>query len=216
VTHLHTLLLQFGPWAVFVLVALESAGIPLPGETILITAAIIAGRTHEGSIATIIACAAAGAILGDNIGFWVGREFGLRLLIKHGARIGLDEDKLKLGQYLFQRFGGAIVFFGRFVAVLRAFAAVLAGANNLSPLRFFLFNAAGGAVWATTFGLGGYILGKDFHKIAGPAGMAGLVVALGLIFASWLYYRKHEAQLIEQAKAALPGPLVLPGRQSAA
>ena len=211
-THLHSLLVQFGPWAVFALVALESAGIPLPGETILITAAVLAGRTHEGSIVEIIACAAAGAIVGDNIGFWVGREFGLGLLIRHGESIGLDEDKLKLGQYLFQRFGGPIVFFGRFVAVLRAFAAVLAGANNLAPWRFFLFNAAGGIVWATIFGLGGYFLGSDFHKIAGPLGMSALAVALGLIFAFSFYYRKHEAKMIETAKAALPGPLMPPRR----
>jgi membrane protein DedA with SNARE-associated domain len=206
------LLVQFGPWAVFTLVALESAGIPLPGETILVTAAVLAGRTHEGSIVEIIACAAAGAIIGDNIGFWVGREFGLGLLIRHGGRIGLDEDKLKLGQYLFLRFGGAIVFFGRFVAVLRAFAAVLAGVNNLAPWRFFLYNAAGGIVWATIFGLGGYVLGAEFHKIAGPVAMAGLAVALGLIFAFSFYYRKNEAKMIEAAKAALPGPLEPPRR----
>jgi len=194
------------------LVAVESAGIPLPGETILVTAAVLAGHSHEGSIVEIIACAAAGAIVGDNIGFWVGREFGLGLLIRHGDRIGLNEDKLKLGQYLFLRFGGPIVFFGRFVAVLRAFAAVLAGANNFAPWRFFLFNAAGGIVWATVFGLGGYFLGADFHKIAGPLGMALVVVALGLIFAFSVYYRNNEAKLIETAKAALPGPLVLPRR----
>jgi len=194
------------------LVAVESAGIPLPGETILVTAAVLAGHSHEGSIVEIIACAAAGAVVGDNIGFWVGREFGLGLLIRHGDRIGLNEDKLKLGQYLFLRFGGPIVFFGRFVAVLRAFAAVLAGANNFAPWRFFLFNAAGGIVWATVFGLGGYFLGADFHKIAGPLGMALVVVALGLIFAFSVYYRNNEAKLIETAKAALPGPLVLPRR----
>ena len=194
------------------LVAVESAGIPLPGETILVTAAVLAGHSHEGSIVEIIACAAAGAVVGDNIGFWVGREFGLGLLIRHGDRIGLNEDKLKLGQYLFLRFGGPIVFFGRFVAVLRAFAAVLAGANNFAPWRFFLFNAAGGIVWATVFGLGGYFLGADFHKIAGPLGMALVVVALGLIFAFSFYYRNNEAKLIETAKAALPGPLVLPRR----
>jgi membrane protein DedA with SNARE-associated domain len=211
VPHLHSLLVQFGPWAVFVLVALESAGIPLPGETILVTAAIIAGRSHEGSIAEIIALAAAGAIFGDNIGFWVGREFGLGLLIRHGGRIGLDEDKLKLGQYLFLRYGGLIVFFGRFVAVLRAFAAVLAGANKLAPWCFFLFNAAGGVVWASCFGLGGYFLGAEFHKIAGPLGIAGLIIALGLIFAFSLYYRRNEARMIEAAKAALPGPPGLPG-----
>ncbi len=207
--HLHSLIVQYGPWAVFALVALESTGIPLPGETILITAAILAGRTHEGSIVEIIALAAAGAIVGDNIGFWLGREFGLRLLVKHGGRIGLTEDKLKLGQYMFMRFGGAIVFFGRFIAVLRAFAAVLAGANKLAPGRFFMFNAAGGIVWASLFGLGGYFLGQDFHKIAGPLGMTGLVAALGLMVFFWFYYRKHEAQLSEMAKAALPGPVGL-------
>jgi membrane protein DedA with SNARE-associated domain len=215
VLHLHSLLVQYGPWAVFALVALESAGIPLPGETILITAAILAGRTHEGSIFEIIALAAAGAIFGDNIGFWVGREFGLKLLVRHGGRIGLDEGKLKLGQYMFMRFGGGIVFFGRFVAVLRAFAAVLAGANKLAPWRFFLFNAAGGIVWASIFGLGGYFLGHDFHKIAGPIGMIGLAAALGLIVAFWFYYRKHEAQMIETAKAALPGPVGFEGRSGA-
>lgn len=198
------------------LVALESSGIPLPGETILVTAAILAGRTHEGSIVEIIALAAAGAIFGDNIGFWVGREFGLKLLVRHGDKIGLDEGKLKLGQYMFMRFGGGIVFFGRFVAVLRAFAAVLAGANKLAPWRFFLFNAAGGVVWASVFGLGGYFLGKDFHKIAGPVGMAGLALAVGLILYSWFYYRRHEARLIEEAKAALPGPVGLDATAGAA
>lgn len=210
--HIHALLTEFGPWAVFLLVALESSGIPLPGETILVTAAVLAGRSHEGSIFEIIALAAAGAIVGDNIGFWVGREFGLNLLIKHGDRIHLDQSKLKLGQYLFQRYGGLIVFFGRFVAVLRAFAALLAGANNLAPWRFFLFNAAGGVTWATIFGLGGYFLGTEFHKIAGPVGIAGLVLALALLIAFWLYYRKHEARMIEVAEAALPGPLRMSGR----
>jgi membrane protein DedA with SNARE-associated domain len=210
--HLHFLLVHYGPWAIFCLVALESAGIPMPGETILVAAAVLAGHTREGSIATIIAFAAAGAILGDNIGFWVGREFGLRLLIRHGARIGLNEDKLRLGQYLFLRFGGAIVFFGRFVAVLRAFAAVLAGANKVAPWRFFVYNAAGGIAWAALFGMGGFYFGKEFHKIAGPFAIVGFVVAAGLIFAVWRHYRKNERRMIEMAKAALPGPLELPGR----
>jgi len=207
--HVHELLTQYGPWAVFMLVALESSGVPLPGETILVAAAILAGRSHEGSIAEIIALAAAGAIFGDNIGFWVGREFGLRLLVAHGGKIGLDEDRLRLGQYLFKRYGGAIVFFGRFVAVLRAFAAVLAGANKLSPPRFFLFNAAGGILWACIFGLGGYFLGAEFHRIAGPAGFAALAVAVAAVVAFTLYLRRHEAQLIDEARTAMPGPIGL-------
>jgi membrane protein DedA with SNARE-associated domain len=113
---------------------------------------------------------------------------------------------------LFLRYGGAIVFFGRFVAVLRAFAAVLAGANKVAPWRFFIYNAAGGVVWATIFGLGGYFLGAEFHKIAGPFGIAGFVFAIGLIFAAWRHYRKNERRMIELAKAALPGPIGLDGR----
>jgi membrane protein DedA with SNARE-associated domain len=214
--HIHWLLVHYGPWAIFFIVAMESAGIPLPGETVLVTAAIVAGRTQQGSIGIIIAAAAAGAICGDNAGFWVGRRFGLGVLIRHGSRIGLDEDRLRLGQYLFLRYGGAIVFFGRFVAVLRAFAAVLAGANKVAPWRFFIYNAAGGVVWATIFGLGGYFLGAEFHKIAGPFGIAGLVLAIGLIFAAWRHYRKNERRMIELAKAALPGPIGLDGRKEAA
>jgi membrane protein DedA with SNARE-associated domain len=207
--HVQELLTRYGPWAVFMLVALESAGIPLPGETILVAAAVFAGRSHEGSIVEIIVFAAAGAIVGDNIGFWVGRKFGLRLLIAHGGKIGLDEDRLRLGQYLFNRYGGAIVFFGRFVAVLRAFAAVLAGANKFSPPRFFLFNAAGGILWACIFGLGGYLLGAEFHRIAGPAGFAALAVAVAAVIAFALYMRKNEALLIDRAREAMPGPIGL-------
>ncbi len=207
--HLHSLLTQFGPFAVFFMVALESAGAPLPGETILIAAAVLAGRSQEGSIAEIIALAAAGAIFGDNIGFWLGRSLGLRLLVAHGEKIGLDEDRLRLGQYMFRRYGGAIVFFGRFIAFLRAFAAVLAGANKLPPGEFFLFNAAGGVVWASIFGLGGYYLGADFHRVAGPLGAALFVLAGACLLAFILFLRKHEARLIAQAKVALPGPLGL-------
>src|SRR5260370_40812023 len=134
---------------------LESAGVPLPGETILVSAAAFAGNKHSWDIWSVIAAAAGGAIFGDNIGFWVGREFGTSLLSRWGYLIGLDERKRKLGQYLFARHGGKIVFFGRFVAFLRAFAALLAGAHGLSPLRFLIFNAAGGVVLGARVGCWG-------------------------------------------------------------
>jgi membrane protein DedA with SNARE-associated domain len=121
---------------------LESAGVPLPGETILVSASIYASTLRGLDIRFVIAAAAAGAIVGDNIGFWVGRTFGQRLLTRRGYLIGLDERKLKLGQYLFMRHGGKIVFFGRFVALLRTLAAILAGVNRFSPLRFFVLNWA--------------------------------------------------------------------------
>ena len=121
---------------------MESAGIPMPGETVLVTAAILAG---EGTlhIYGVIGAAAAGAIVGDNCGYWVGREFGFPLVYRYGRYVRLDERRLKLGQYLFLKHGGKIVFFGRFVAVLRAFAAFLAGVNRFNWEEFFLYQRRG-------------------------------------------------------------------------
>jgi membrane protein DedA with SNARE-associated domain len=140
----------------------------------------------------VIAAAAGGAILGDNIGFWVGREFGEPLLEKWGHQM--------LGRYLFARYGGLIVFFGRFVALLRAFAALLAGANGLAPWRFFAFNAARGIVWATMFGLGGYLLGAGIHRIAGPVGWTLLTTGLVAGVVLWRYYKRHEENLLARAE----------------
>ena len=199
---IHHIIVSYGYAAVFIIVMLESAGIPLPGETILVSAAAYAGSRHALHPGYIIAAAAAGAIIGDNIGFWVGREYGTTLLAKWGHLIGLDERKRKLGQFLFARHGGKIVFFGRFVAVLRAFAAVLAGANRLAPVRFFIFNALGGVVWATIFGTGGYVLGESIRRIAGPFGWAALIGAGICAVVLWRYYKKHEQQFLAEAEAA--------------
>jgi membrane protein DedA with SNARE-associated domain len=198
----HDIVVTYGYAAVFLIVMLESTGIPLPGETILVSAAAFAGSRHSLHLEYIIAAAAGGAIIGDNIGFWVGREFGTPLLSNWGYLIGLDERKRKLGQYLFASHGGKIVFFGRFVALLRAFAALLAGANQLPPLRFLFFNAAGGIVWAAIFGTGGYILGEGIRRIAGPFGWMALAVAAVCAVALWRYYKKNEARLLAEAEAA--------------
>jgi membrane protein DedA with SNARE-associated domain len=194
------LIAHYGYAAIFLVVMMESTGIPMPGETILISAAALAGTKHALDIRGVIAAAAGGAIIGDNVGFWVGREFGETLLEKWGYLVGLDARKRLLGRYLFARYGGSIVFFGRFVALLRAFAAVLAGANNLAPWRFFVFNALGGIVWATVFGLGGYLLGAGIHRIAGPVGWGMLIVALAAMLVLWRYFKHHEEALLLEAE----------------
>jgi membrane protein DedA with SNARE-associated domain len=194
------LIAHYGYAAIFLVVMLESAGIPMPGETILISAAALAGTKHALEIQWVIAAAAGGAIVGDNIGFWVGREFGEPLLEKWGDLVGLDARKRMLGRYLFARYGGSIVFFGRFVALLRAFAALLAGANNLAPWRFFVFNALGGIVWATIFGSGGYLLGASIHRVAGPVGWAMLILALVALLVLWRYFKHHEERLLAAAE----------------
>jgi membrane protein DedA with SNARE-associated domain len=194
------LIAHYGYAAICVVVMLESAGIPMPGETILVSAAAVAGTEHALDIRGVIAAAAGGAIIGDNTGFWVGRRFGEPLLEKWGDLVGIDARKRMLGRYLFARYGAPIVFFGRFIALLRAYAAILAGINELPFGRFFLFNAAGGIVWATVFGLGGYLLGTAMHRIAGPIGWAMLLLALALGFVLWRYFKSHEDDLLSKAE----------------
>ncbi len=209
VEHLQPLIHHYGYLAIFLFVTLESAGVPMPGETALISAAIFAGQGTL-DINAVIAVAAAAAIVGDNAGYWVGREFGFPLIYRYGPALRLDEGRLKVAQYLFMRYGGRIVFFGRFVAILRAFAAFLAGVNHLPWPRFLVFNAAGGVVWATVFGVGGYLLGFAFEHYARPVGIAALVCAvIGIVGAS-RFIAHHEQALREEAEKALPGPLVAP------
>jgi len=125
--NLQYLISTYGYWAVGGIVGLESLGLPLPGETALVVAALYAGSHHDLNIGGIIAAAVTGAVLGDNVGYWLGREFGYRFLRRYGRYIGLSDARIKLGQYLFFRHGGKVVFFGRFVAILRILAAFLAG-----------------------------------------------------------------------------------------
>ena len=183
------LLATYGYLAVLLVVAIESTGIPFPGETMLLVAA------------------ASGAILGDNLGFWVGHERGYRLLRRYGRSIHVEEQRLKLGQYLFLKHGGKVVFFGRFVAVLRAWAAFLAGTNRMRWPRFLLFNAAGAIVWATLYGLGGYFLRDNIHRLVGPVGVVFLVLVVLLIMAGIVIVRRNEERLEDEAERALPGPL---------
>lgn len=204
---LHGLLHDYGYLAVFTIIGLESMGLPLPGEATLISAAIFAATTHALALPLILVAGAAGAIVGDNIGFWIGHRFGMALLLRYGPRIGLDEPRLKLGQYLFARHGGKIVFFGRFVAVLRALAAVLAGANRYPWKRFLLFNAAGGIVWVTLYGCAAYLFGRSIHRFEGPIGLVvlGAAVVAGLF--AWRSLKRQESRLQAEAERAIPGPL---------
>ncbi len=204
---LKPLIAQHAYAAVFCIVALESAGIPLPGETALVLAAVFAGATDLIDIRIVILLAAAGAILGDNLGFMAGRRYGLPLLLNYGHKIGLHDDRIKLGQYLFAHHGAKIVFFGRFIALLRIFAAFLAGVNRYGWGQFLFYNASGGIVWALVFGLGGYAFGEVFEHFAGPIGRIALglaVVGLGVL---WWVIHTQEKKLIARAVEAYPGPL---------
>ncbi len=201
------LIMQHGYLAVFCIVMLESSGVPLPGETALVVAAIFAGATGLIDIKIVVLCAAAGAIIGDNFGFLAGRRFGMPLLLRYGAAMRITEDRIKLGQYLFDRHGAKIVFFGRFVAVLRIFAAFLAGVNAYGWRQFLFYNASGGVVWAAVFGFGGYIFGDAFARVAGPLGLLGLCLGVtGVIGGGWILHRQ-EKRLTALALKAYPDSL---------
>ncbi len=192
------LLAIYGYWVVLFAVAVESMGFPVPGETMLLTAAVYAGVSGHLSIALVIAGAAAGAILGDNGGYLIGRTVGERVLGRFSRPTGRSGRALIVGRYLFHRHGGKAVFFGRFVAVLRIFAAVLAGASRMPWSRFALYNATGGVLWATVMGLLGYGLGAS---ATGPLGIAGLVgaalVALVVTLALWRNARRWEREALQ-------------------
>jgi len=193
--------------AVALFVGLESVGVPLPGETMLISAAVFAGATHQLSIAGIVIAAIGGAIIGDNLGFGIGWFGGYPLLRRYGRYVRLDEPKLKVGRYIFMRHGGKVVFFGRFVSILRTYAAFLAGVNRMHWARFLVANAAGGVLWATFWGVAAYSLGSTIMRVSGPLTIAfGIAGGIALV-ASLLFIRMHMRRLEAVAQRAHPGPL---------
>jgi membrane protein DedA with SNARE-associated domain len=194
---------DYGLLVLFVFVAAESAGIPLPGETAVIAAAIYAGTTRRFDLIEIVSVAAAAAIIGDNFGYLFGRTLGYRLLQRYGTKIGLDQDRLMVAQYLFLRYGGRVVFFGRFVALLRAFTAMLAGANKMPWPRFLVANALGGIVWATIFGCGAYFFGERIRRTTGTIDMVFLFLALITIVVGWRLLRRYSHELERSAREAL-------------
>jgi membrane protein DedA with SNARE-associated domain len=169
----------------------ESAGIPLPGETALITGAILASQ-DKLSLPVVITVAALAAIIGDNIGFYLGRHGARRLLARPGRFEERRQAFLERGEAFFQRHGGKTVFLGRWLPFLRITAAWLAGAHHMSWPRFLVWNAAGGIAWAISVGVFAYIAGNLAIRVLHDAGYVVLaLVALGLVsLALWYVFRR--------------------------
>ena len=201
----------YGAWIVGGAVAIESMGIPVPGETLLISAAVYAGTSGELNVAHVVVAAIVGAIAGDNAGFWIGRTVGFRWVVRHRSRLRLTIRRLKLGQYLFQRHGGKVVLFGRFVAILRVLAALLAGVNCMTWGRFLLFNALGAIVWAGAYGVGAYVFGQTLATALSSIGVVLGIVAAAAVVVLLVTARRFEQRLEDAAERALPGPLQGPG-----
>jgi membrane protein DedA with SNARE-associated domain len=196
---------SYGYLVVFLLVMLESIGLPVPGETALIAAALYAGTTHKLEIWAIVAVAAAAAIIGDNIGYSIGRYGGAKLLLRYGHKIHLHEGRLKIGIWLFRRHGGKVVFWGRFVSILRTWAAFLAGANHMEWRRFLFFNAAGGIVWATLYGVVYYVFGATLSKLSTAIDVTIGIGSAALLIAFVVWTRRKEGELQKRAEREIAG-----------
>lgn len=202
---------QYGYAAIFVCVMLESIGLPLPGESLMIAAALYAASTHHLDILVVVPVAAAGAIIGDQIGYFIGRWVGARILAQWGRKIGLTDERLELGRFLFRRYGGGVVFLGRFVAFLRTFAALLAGTNQMQWHRFLLWNALGGIGWTALYGFGAYALGDAAKRIRGPVGIGMAVVGGMVLVAVIIFIHRNENRLIEEARREMTQTDQAPG-----
>jgi membrane protein DedA with SNARE-associated domain len=197
---MQALVQDYGLVLLFLLIAIESAGIPLPGETALVTAGVLAAR-GDFSIVAVIAVAASAAIVGDNIGYWAGRLGGRKLLQRWGWLERHASRVLPWSERFFKRHGAKTIFVGRFFAVLRVTAAWLAGVSKMHWWRFFFWNAAGGTCWAVLVGLVAYYLGHAAAVAIGRYGLIGGGVIVVLLVVGALAFRFVRRMLEAESKA---------------
>ena len=186
-------------------VGIEALGIPLPGETAVIFAGLAAAN-HRLSIVLVIVVAATGAIIGDNIGFVIGRRGGRALLERPGRFYAERRRVVEIGDPFFERHGAKAVFLGRWIAGLRVWASWLAGASSMHWRTFVLWNALGGIAWATSVALAAYYGGKTVESVFSKVGLyaviavgAAVVVAAGLL---WWRHRRRRRDGVDGAPPA--------------
>jgi membrane protein DedA with SNARE-associated domain len=198
-------LIHYGYIIVFLAIAIESMGVPFPGETTLLISAAYAASAGALSIFGVIGCAAGGAIFGDSIGYWIGREGGRKLIRRYGKFVGLTEPRYAKAQDYLKRHGGKAVFFGRFVSIARTWISVLVGAHHLNYPQFLVYNVLGGVVWATLYGSLGYLFGSNLPLLETWVKRAGITFTiLGAVVVVYLIYlrkkRKAAAALKEESQ----------------
>jgi membrane protein DedA with SNARE-associated domain len=193
-----------GVWLVAAFIALETVGLPFPAEAALMAAAIFAASTHDLDVWSLISAGIAAAVLGNIVGFWIGRRFGYRLLTHYGKRVGLTEDRIRIGQWLFLRYGSTFVFIARFLPFLRNMAAILAGANCMPPHRFFVASTTAAAVWVMCYGLASHYLAEAFMALASPVAIGLGLVAILIVLAVPTLILRYEKVLLARAEQELP------------
>jgi membrane protein DedA with SNARE-associated domain len=196
---------NYGVWMVAAFIALESIGLPLPAEAALIAAAFFAARTQDIDIWSLIAAGIVAAVLGEMVGFWIGRRFGHQLLMRYGTRVGFTEERIRVGQWLFVRYGGRFVFIARFLPFLRNIAAVLAGTNSMAQHSFYFASATAAAAWITVYCLSAYSFGGAFANLASPAAVVLGLAATLIVLATPVLILRYERSLLVKVEREFPG-----------
>jgi membrane protein DedA with SNARE-associated domain len=195
-------LIDYGYIIVFLAISIESMGVPFPGETMLLIASAYAANSGTLNIFGVIASAAGGAICGDSMGYWIGREGGRKLIRKYGKFVGLTDERYQKAQDYLKRHGGKAVFFGRFVSIARTWISVLVGAHHLNYLQFLAYNVLGGIVWATLYGSLGYLFGSNLPLLETWVKRAGITMALiaiaTVIYLIYLRKKKKKAAAMKE------------------
>jgi membrane protein DedA with SNARE-associated domain len=195
------LLDRWGYAAVLTAILADSFGLPIPGEVMLLLAAVFAGSGRHLSLPLVISAAVLGAIAGDNVTFTLGRRGGYPFLRRHGRRLHLGPERLQIGEYLFRRYGVAVVIVGRLIPVVHIWTAVLAGVSRM-PRRYFLpANAVGAIVWAAALGLAGYLVGRAAVHWGDVIAAAGIPLAIVIGVGALLLVRLNERRLLDRALA---------------
>jgi len=192
-------MLIYGYWAVFFGVMLENAGVPVPGETILLIAGFFASRGHF-NIALVMLVAASGAVIGDNIGFAIGHHYGRGLLLRFGRFFFLTPKRLEHMENYFKRYGNKTILVARFITGLRVFAALLAGASHMRWRVFLVYNVAGAIIWSVVITTLGYLFGESLPLLIRWVGRSGtilLVVILVVAVIIWHLRRRRKEKETE-------------------
>jgi membrane protein DedA with SNARE-associated domain/membrane-associated phospholipid phosphatase len=191
---------QYGYALVAAFLLIEAAGLPIPGETALVTAAALAGRGTLSIVGVVIA-GILGTIAGGHAGYWIGMRGGAALVQRHGRWIGLTEARLAKTHEFFAQHGAKTVALGRFVAFLRSFVGIFAGLSQMPPRVFMLYNALGGVIWVATFSVLGYAFGRNLPKLIRYIGRVSLLVALlialvAVVVLLWRWFERNRSTVV--------------------
>jgi membrane protein DedA with SNARE-associated domain len=192
---LRAYLAQYGYWAVAIVLLLENAGVPVPGETVLLLASFLAYSERRLSLPYIIMAGICASTVGDNLGFLLGNYGGRALLQRYGKTLAIRPATIARGERLFQRYGAATILFARFIAGVRIVAGPLAGILRMDWRRFALFNFFGAVLWVTVISGAGYLFGKHWDELVRIVGRADLAIVIGVLIAfslMWWKSRKNE------------------------